>query len=671
MYNKRLSAAAACLIVTNVAILLAFESVQEFSWSRVKLYAIVSVSSIFVLWKVAMVIKSDMQGRCDDLERDVHGLSHDIRGPLQAALFASELLRKELEPYSFLSPSGTENMFQQQQQGSSAPVFKITDGNQERGSQSSMGLGESVFVEQLSLVDLIRANVIFASLMANNTLEKLCDTSKGEDSADSAFTIYEIVDTVISTIEGLHLDGENVETSFFSKTADARVICDLQQVQRLIMNLTINALKFSKGKAAEQGVATEGATPLAIHVSVNIVRSLETVRHMLAKDEKHRQHAAQKIVGIKRGNRTTNCGSAVSPYVNETYLAITVSDQGCGMSKQALSACVEDSPSRVSKRPGGGFGLGLYLTKKFCCDHMGGVAISSTPNVGSTVSAFFRVEVMEEGEEERKDSPTTPTSSELRRTVGLSARSKRSSRSEVILKPTSPGSFNGFSGTLSQTEEKLHSSLKQTDPQHISPGIRLAPIRKTPSSRDQIPQDDDGVPAFPAAQVVQGPRSRSGAGKKRRRTVVNLDLIICDDDVPSLRLSERILSDRISGVVYTFSRAESALECISRLFAAEKEVEQDGALVLNQRPLVLLTDVNFVGSRMQGVELIQKARMACPRLKIVVMSGDQSAELLQTMNEAGVDRVMYKPVTSSQVDSVFRSLFLAHPLRVKIKTFVE
>jgi PAS domain S-box-containing protein len=71
-----------------------------------------------------------------------------------------------------------------------------------------------------------------------------------------------------------------------------------------------------------------------------------------------------------------------------SYVRIDVTDTGCGIDEATLSRVVE--PFFTTKPPGQGTGLGLALVKGFTEQSGGGMAIESTPGVGTIVRLWLR-----------------------------------------------------------------------------------------------------------------------------------------------------------------------------------------------------------------------------------------------------------------------------------------
>ena len=58
------------------------------------------------------------------------------------------------------------------------------------------------------------------------------------------------------------------------------------------------------------------------------------------------------------------------------YIAIAISDDGCGMSKEVMQRIFD--PFYTTKRPGKGTGLGLSATYGTICDHHGAIEVKAS-----------------------------------------------------------------------------------------------------------------------------------------------------------------------------------------------------------------------------------------------------------------------------------------------------
>ncbi len=74
-------------------------------------------------------------------------------------------------------------------------------------------------------------------------------------------------------------------------------------------------------------------------------------------------------------------------YLDEGYLAISVSDEGAGMSEESAARASE--PFYTTKAPGMGLGLGLFLARSLAVRYDGDLLLETEPGQGTTV--VFRV----------------------------------------------------------------------------------------------------------------------------------------------------------------------------------------------------------------------------------------------------------------------------------------
>jgi PAS domain S-box-containing protein len=70
-----------------------------------------------------------------------------------------------------------------------------------------------------------------------------------------------------------------------------------------------------------------------------------------------------------------------------SYLLLTVSDNGAGMADEARLRAFE--PFFTTKRVGEGTGLGLSIVQGIVQSHAGGIELSSTPGVGTTIAIYW------------------------------------------------------------------------------------------------------------------------------------------------------------------------------------------------------------------------------------------------------------------------------------------
>jgi PAS domain S-box-containing protein len=140
------------------------------------------------------------------------------------------------------------------------------------------------------------------------------------------------------------LIGEDVRLTFSATPAAGLVCADRGQVEQVLMNLVVNARD-----------AMPGGGPLAIRVfETAVVTALASVDG-----------------GIPPGR----------------YVVLSVSDGGCGMTKETLEHAFE--PFFTTKETGRGTGLGLSTVFGIVRQSGGHIRVASTPATGSTFELYF------------------------------------------------------------------------------------------------------------------------------------------------------------------------------------------------------------------------------------------------------------------------------------------
>lgn len=140
---------------------------------------------------------------------------------------------------------------------------------------------------------------------------------------------------------------------------------------------------------AASGVAVEftaGPGPLAVFADPAQLRGavVQLVDNALeAMPQGGRLH-----VGIERRVLRTSLDTPLLPVPAGTYVVVSVSDTGVGMSPDAVRMVCE--PFYSTKPAHLGAGLGLPVVHGFVASHEGGLTIDSTPGSGTTVSVYLR-----------------------------------------------------------------------------------------------------------------------------------------------------------------------------------------------------------------------------------------------------------------------------------------
>jgi signal transduction histidine kinase/DNA-binding response OmpR family regulator len=83
----------------------------------------------------------------------------------------------------------------------------------------------------------------------------------------------------------------------------------------------------------------------------------------------------------------------INAFIEENRFAVTVSDNGMGMTDEQLSNIMK--PFVTGKAPGKGTGLGLAISQKIIAEHKGGFSFSSIPSEGTTAKIVLPLVVKE------------------------------------------------------------------------------------------------------------------------------------------------------------------------------------------------------------------------------------------------------------------------------------
>lgn len=108
------------------------------------------------------------------------------------------------------------------------------------------------------------------------------------------------------------------------------------------------------------------------------------------------------------------------------------------------------------------------------------------------------------------------------------------------------------------------------------------------------------------------------------------NILIVDDDENYLQLIAMLLGH--DGLYYAKS-GEEAVEILKE-----------------SRFSVIITDLNMPG--MDGCELAMYAKEFFPDIEIVLITGDISPHLFQLASQAGISRVLHKPLEIKQIQKI-------------------
>ena len=115
-------------------------------------------------------------------------------------------------------------------------------------------------------------------------------------------------------------------------------------------------------------------------------------------------------------------------------------------------------------------------------------------------------------------------------------------------------------------------------------------------------------------------------------------LILTVDDSPSMRM---LLRYALSRQGYAVAEAEDGVAALEWL-------------AVNDRPDLMITDINM--PRMDGYGLVAavRARASCKDLPILILSTEHSQEKMARARDAGADGYIVKPFAPEQLESAIR-----------------
>ena len=163
-----------------------------------------------------------------------------------------------------------------------------------------------------------------------------------------------------------------------------------------IMQIVINLKSFSRVDMGEIGqidikksigeaIAVLGSKKLE---SVELVTNLQEVPLMeTSANEIHQAllHTIQNAIDAVENEGIINISSSYNE--KDDRIIITINDNGKGMSPEVLRQAL--NPFFTTKPVGSGTGVGLTIAEKIVCRHGGNIDLSSTEDVGSTVTMTF------------------------------------------------------------------------------------------------------------------------------------------------------------------------------------------------------------------------------------------------------------------------------------------
>lgn len=113
-------------------------------------------------------------------------------------------------------------------------------------------------------------------------------------------------------------------------------------------------------------------------------------------------------------------------------------------------------------------------------------------------------------------------------------------------------------------------------------------------------------------------------------------ILVVDDEQPIMQLCVKVLETQ-GHTVDGFTRGEELLACLA-----------DGPADL------LVVDYKMPG--LNGVEVVRRARALRPGVRIVMITGHGTREVVQEAYAAGVDNVLLKPFTPNELTGAVSNL---------------
>jgi DNA-binding NtrC family response regulator len=114
-----------------------------------------------------------------------------------------------------------------------------------------------------------------------------------------------------------------------------------------------------------------------------------------------------------------------------------------------------------------------------------------------------------------------------------------------------------------------------------------------------------------------------------------VNIVVVDDEPPIMQLCVKVLEQQ-GHVVDGFTRGEDALEKLSA------------------HPADLLV-VDYKMPGLNGFEVIQRARSLRPDLRVVMITGHGTREVIGEAMQAGVNGIILKPFTPSELSKAVAS----------------
>jgi two-component system sensor histidine kinase RpfC len=395
----------------------------------------------------------------------------------------------------------------------------------------------------------------------------------------------------------------------------------------------------------------------AVHATLRTPRFVKT-------DRRHLQEILVNLGGnaVKFTERGfVVIGVDVEDRGGELHLRCEISDSGIGIAPEAKSRIFESftqADETIIDRFGG-TGLGLAIVKQLVEFHGGTIGVDSTPHVGSTFWFEWGIEraeapaasvpprlgavVLLSSDAALRDlieaagAELHPASTTDAAAAAVLALRQQGTRKPVVVIDAGPSLRNAEAIALQMVDGDVADgpSLVVVTDEEMA-GMLPVALRSLFMTVLARPLDAERVAA--ALQLSAGPDEASPAEKpsvaRRKRTV-----LVAEDNRTNQMVIAKILT-RAGHEVQLVDNGEGALDA------------------LNARAFdIVLMDVNMpVMNGIEATKLYRFASLGMPRIPIVALTADATAEAAARCEEAGMDACVTKPIEPSRLVEIIDQL---------------
>ncbi|MBI5755918.1 MAG: GHKL domain-containing protein [Nitrospirae bacterium] len=197
----------------------------------------------------------------------------------------------------------------------------------------------------------------------------------------SSFFIHDLKN-LVSTLSLLSGNAEeHISNPLFQKDTLRTLKGTVAKMNAMISNMTLlsKGLRINPAPLDINGIVDETLSTLNGQVSTRIVKNLERLPSVSGDGEQLHKVFLNLLLNAIEAT-PSNKGIGIQTCTNSGEVILTVSDQGCGMSKEFIRTSLF-KPFRSSKSHG--LGIGLFQCKKIVEAHGGRIEVESEEGMGS------------------------------------------------------------------------------------------------------------------------------------------------------------------------------------------------------------------------------------------------------------------------------------------------